>query len=392
MVDGESLEVRLVDGIGSARLCLQGSVLTFCHSGWLLAQMIDIPLELVFIERRRQLRGRFLFAAVLSLPLGLALGGAALGIWYAVQGDVPDPITAVAMCTGAAFGALLFLIFLIRFFMRQDAVVVRLEPERFEATVQATKERQQSLGAPAARIRAPLGLKKRVLIDFAVVVLTLPALALVSPWLVSGFLVGYLLFQQLRRVPTLTRIDRPYCGFSFWVESNQRRETEEMLAEIQRRQRVATESTPAPVDLPLRVIPIRPWRLTLAIAALCSIPAMSLENPRLLFLCAVPIGAHLLSSLLHLFEPEPYRTAVRLYRHGNWDAAYAAAMSFVEIMPGHRGTRVLLVETLMQQDRFDEAENELSKAVGVLDDYSNQSLRASLDARREMARRKGACP
>ncbi len=392
MIEGERLIVRLVQGGGTTALSLQGDVLTYHHAGRVFTETIDIPLPWFSIKQRRQFQGRFLIISLLSLPLGPALGGLALAVWYFIHGNVPDLVLAVAMGSGAALGGLLFLVYLIRFFIRRATVQIWPKEEYLEATVNAAKNRQQNSPEPLAPVRAPLTWKDRAFIEGGIVVLSLPFLAMVTPWAVPGFLVGALLFQHLRRDISFTRADRMFSEFSFWVENHQKRETEELVAEILRRQDAAAKSQDEWIELPLRVMLFRPWRMTLAVAAMCVIPALTMENPRLLLLCAIPIASHALYGLLHLFEPEPYRTAVRCFRRGDWDGAYQAVAALVEAMPGHRKGRVLLVETLMQQNRLDDAEDEFAKAADMLDDNSIRSLWASLRARREMAHRKGICP
>ncbi len=118
---------------------------------------MDIPLELITVSTRKRLVGKRLIFALLSLILGPAIGGAAIGIIHLILGKVPNGVLGICMATGALVGALLFLVMLIRFFISQDTVTLNVAKGNAELEFWVSPEDGQELGSLLHEITRRVG-------------------------------------------------------------------------------------------------------------------------------------------------------------------------------------------------------------------------------------------
>jgi hypothetical protein len=145
MIEGQEIRIRLLTGPPKAWLRLQGTVVTLRERFWSREVSIDIPLELTSIRETRRRKGSRLIAALLALLVGPGLGGGAIGLWYLVSPDVPEAAQSTCMLAGLLGGFLLFLILLVRFFIRQRVVSIVVAPRDTAISFWLDADRRQDL-------------------------------------------------------------------------------------------------------------------------------------------------------------------------------------------------------------------------------------------------------
>lgn len=124
--EGEEIKIRLVNGPSRGWLSLSGTILTYRGRSWGREEWIDIPLELIFTSKQKRFVGTRLILALLALLVGPALGGAAIGIYSVIHGNVPESLSSIGMATGSLIGVALFLVMLVMFFIRETTVTLNI--------------------------------------------------------------------------------------------------------------------------------------------------------------------------------------------------------------------------------------------------------------------------
>ncbi len=312
MIDGQQIRIRLLRGAPKAWLCLEGTILTYCEKSWGRETTVDIPLELVTIVEKRQLKASRLIAALFSLLCGPCMTAAMVGIWYLINRSVSETALSFCLAIGALCGFILFVALLIRFFIRQTTISILVGP-------------------------GPLAI-------------------------------------------------------SFWMESGQRQALKDLVEEITDRRTLVEDTIPYPMRFALGDTVVQPWKRTVILTFLCSIPALITEIRWLLFACAIPVGFYAYSSLQALLQPSLYRRAVRRFLNKQWDQAGAVVKELVSKAPDFLPARLLHIEILMRLDDFAGATAVLADIQSNLNAETLQAIQQDIIYRTRMSKRKKTGP
>lgn len=174
----------------------------------------------------------------------------------------------------------------------------------------------------------------------------------------------------------------------FWLEAKRETALRGLLNDMSRRKAALTESMAHPMKQPVGDVMHQPWKRTVALAILCSIPACVLEIPWLLAAGAIPIVLHLMSLVAGMKEPPALRRAIRLYRQRAWGPARDAVESLLRERTDHRPARLLLIELLIKLAEFDRAESILAELQPDLEAETVQTIQQELIQRRRVFLRK----
>ena len=308
MIDGKKIRVRLLKGAPKAWLCLQGTVLSYHGRFWGEESRIDVPLELVSITEKKQFRGSRLIVSLLSLLFLLGIGGAVIGLWHLITGNVPESVYSICMATCTIAGFFIFVVLLVRFFIRQKTISIYIGPE--------------------------------------------------------------------------------VAAISFWLDKNPAGEIRELLDEIQARKSTIDKTIFHPMSFGLRDTICQPWKRTVALTFLFSIPALVTEIPWLLFACAIPIGMHIYSMILMGKKPPEFRQAVRHLQRREWILAQDKIKKLIKSSPEYIPARLLLIELQMRLDDFDGAEITLADIQNDLDTETIESIQQTIILSRRIFKRK----
>lgn len=130
------LNIHQINSVKNSYLSLEGTILIFHEEkGYRksIKSELQIPLELISVYERSRFRGRYLIVSLLSLLAPLLMGGISYGVFFETIGVDDSSIYAgvfvVSMLALQLIGFVLFLIFLIKFFVKRKTVCLVISPD-----------------------------------------------------------------------------------------------------------------------------------------------------------------------------------------------------------------------------------------------------------------------
>ena len=143
------LNIHQIKHFKSSFLSLEGTILIFHgEKGYKksIKSELQIPVELISIYERSRFRGSYLIVSLLSLLVPLLVGGISHGIIFEIIGvdesSIYTDVVVVSMLALQLIGFVLFLIFLIRFFLKTKTVCLIISPD--EIMIEFWKEKKYS--------------------------------------------------------------------------------------------------------------------------------------------------------------------------------------------------------------------------------------------------------
>ncbi len=133
MIDGREIRIRTIHEAHETWLCLEGTILSYQERHWTQCGIVSIPIELIHIVEGKRFNGRRLIAAFLSLLLGFAAAGISLWLLSLVSNsEIREQYWGVIFGSCVLCGLVCFVVFLIRFFIRQSTITLCIAPENNE--------------------------------------------------------------------------------------------------------------------------------------------------------------------------------------------------------------------------------------------------------------------
>lgn len=143
------LNIHQIKHVKSSFLSLEGTILIFNEEkGYKksIKSELQIPVELVSVYERSRFRGEYLIISLLSLLVPLLVGGISYGLFFEIIGiddsSIYSSVFIILMIAFQLFGFVLFLIFLIRFFLKTKTVCLVIYPD--EIMIEFWKEKKYS--------------------------------------------------------------------------------------------------------------------------------------------------------------------------------------------------------------------------------------------------------
>ena len=148
------IPIRLLTGPRKAWLSLEGTVLTYRDRTWGGYTNIDIPLELISVVEKKQFMGSRLIGALCWLLFSLFAGAGAYAIGRRL-GIRARPEDGMALfVVWAAFAIIPFIVFLIRFLLRQRTITLIIAPSAGSMTFWVLRRRKAIIDNLLQELRA----------------------------------------------------------------------------------------------------------------------------------------------------------------------------------------------------------------------------------------------
>ncbi|MFB3895702.1 MAG: tetratricopeptide repeat protein [bacterium] len=175
---------------------------------------------------------------------------------------------------------------------------------------------------------------------------------------------------------------------SFWVEKKNKTAIDNLISELIKRKELVQETIPYPMQSAIGDQIRQPWKRTIILTLLLSYPATVLEQPKLLFLCLIPVIMHIWHLIFLFRQPALYNDAVALYFDKQWDKAIANIEQLLRQSPSYVPGYLLFIQILLKLDQYGKAENILGRVQNQLDPELANSIHLEIINRKRLFDRK----
>ena len=208
-----------------------------------------------------------------------------------------------------------------------------------------------------------------------------------------GMLTGIIIFLALlirffMRQKTIVIHFASEGNISFWLTRKRETEIRAFLDEMQTRMVHVEENIPYALESTIGDTFQKPLMETIGLIFLFILPSSFTRKPILLWLCLIPVGMYIYSTIQNMTTPGTFRRAMRYGLRRQWQKAQECIEQCISNHPDFQPARLLLVELLMQQEDFQGAECALAGIQYNLEADAVQEIQNELILRKRITMRK----